>query len=45
MLRGVPSPAPAVDNGGQSLYMDSHMWPFSDHPWLMAPAEFDGSVQ
>lgn len=45
MPRGVPSPAPAAGNGAQSMYMDSHSWPFSGHPLLLAPAEFDGSGQ
>lgn len=44
MLSGVLPPSPAADNGGQSLYTASHMWLFSGHSLLMAPAEFDGSV-
>lgn len=43
MLR-VPSPAPVVGSGVQSVYVD-HM-ALSDHHSLMAPpAEFDGSMQ
>lgn len=44
MLR-VPSPAPAVGSGGQSMDADSHTWPSLTTPLWVAPAEFDGSVQ